>query len=160
MTHAAQPYILAREEGQSVWFLGTLVTLKATDAQTGGSFSLIEQVLPPGFAPPLHVHHAEDEAFYVLDGEITFFCGEQTFDARAGSFVFLPKDLPHAFLVRGAQPARLLQLTAPAGFEQFHVDLGEPAPSLVLPPPAPPDIGRLLALAPKYHFEVVGPAPS
>ena len=160
MEQSTQPYMLGREEGQSVWFLGTLVTLKATAAQTGGAFGLIEQVLPPGFAPPRHVHHGEDEAFYVIDGEITFFCGEQTFAACAGSFVFLPKDIPHAFVVGGAQPARLLQFTTPGGFEQFHVDLGEPAASLTLPPPGAPNIAELLELAPTYNFEVVGPPPT
>ena len=160
MEQSVRPYMLGREEGQSVWFLGTLVTVKASHAETGGAFGLIEQVLPPGFAPPRHVHHQEDEAFYVIDGEITFFCGDQTFAARAGTFVFLPKDIPHAFLVGGDQPARLLQLTTPAGFEQFHVDLGEPASSLTLPPPGAPNIAELLALAPKYNFEVVGPPPT
>lgn len=160
MEQSVHPYMRGREEGQSVWFLGTLVTVKATHVQTGGAFGLIEQVLPPGFAPPRHVHHREDEAFYVIDGEITFFCGDQTFAARAGTFVFLPKAIPHAFLVGGDQPARLLQLTTPAGFEQFHVDLGEPASSLTLPPPGAPNIADLLALAPKYHFEVVGPPPT
>lgn len=159
MEQTVHPYMLGRDEGQSVWFLGTLVTIKATRAETGGAFGLIEQVLPPGFAPPRHVHHQEDEAFYVIDGEITFFCGDQTFAARAGTFVFLPKDIPHAFLVGGDKPARLLQLTTPAGFEQFHVDLGEPASSLTLPPPGEPPIAELLALAPKYNFEVVGPPP-
>jgi quercetin dioxygenase-like cupin family protein len=160
MKQPVEPYMLGREEGQSVWFLGTLVTLKATNAQTGGAFGLIEQVLPAGFAPPRHVHHREDEAFYVIEGEITFFCGDQTFAAPAGSFVFLPKDIPHAFLVGGDRPARLLQMTTPGGFEQFHVDLGEPALSLTLPPPAAPAIEKLLALGPTYNFEVVGPPPT
>ncbi|MBC8077693.1 MAG: quercetin 2,3-dioxygenase, partial [Chloroflexales bacterium] len=140
--------------------LGTLVTVKATQAQTGGAFGLIEQLLPPGFAPPLHVHHGEDEAFYVLEGEITFTCGEEHFVAQAGSFVFLPRDIPHTFLVSEERPARLLQLTAPAGFEQFHVDMGEPATNRTLPPPTAPDMARLLALAPSYQFEVVGPPPN
>ena len=71
------PYVRTRPEGESLWFLGTLMTIKASRAETAGQFSLIEQVLPLGFAPPLHVHHAEDEAFYVLEGALTFFCGGQ-----------------------------------------------------------------------------------
>ncbi|HXF64812.1 MAG TPA: quercetin 2,3-dioxygenase [Caldilineaceae bacterium] len=160
MEAGSHPYMLAREEGQAIWFLGTLMTLKATGEQTGTRFSLIEQVLPPGFAPPLHIHHAEDEAFYLIEGTITFYCGNQTFLAHAGSFIYLPKEIPHAFVVEGDQSARLLQFTTPAGLEQFHVEMGEPAPGQILPPPSAPDIPKLLALASKYHFEVVGPPPN
>jgi quercetin dioxygenase-like cupin family protein len=151
-----QPYILTREEGQAVWFLGTLMLFKATGEDNGETFSLIEQVLPPGFAPPLHVHHAEDEAFYVLDGELTFVCGEHRWHAEAGAFVYLPKEIPHGFLVEGSQPARLLQLTVPAGLEHFHAEMGEPAQSLTIPSPTPPDLAKLQALSAKYHTDIVG----
>jgi mannose-6-phosphate isomerase-like protein (cupin superfamily) len=152
------PYVRTHAEGESIWFLGTLMTIKAGTAETAGQFSLIEQTLPLGFAPPLHVHHAEDEAFYILEGSFTFYCGDQTLAAPAGSFVYLPKDLPHSFRVDQA-PARLLQWTIPAGFERFHVEVGEPAPQLTLPPPGPPAVDKLLALAPNYQVEILGPPP-
>jgi quercetin dioxygenase-like cupin family protein len=155
---------LAREEGQAFWFLGTLMILKASAETTKGVFSLIEQVAPAGFAPPLHVHHAEDEAFNVLEGDITFFVGAQTFSAPAGTYVYLPRDIPHSFRVEGATAARLLQWTFPAGVERFFVELGVPTQELVVPPPAAPEmvqtaIQRLLDLAPTYQLEIVGPPP-
>lgn len=157
MSSRNEPYIRTSGEGQAVWFLGTLMQFKATGEDNGETFSLIEQVLPPGFAPPLHVHHAEDEAFYILDGEIAVVCGEHRWHAGAGTFVYLPKEIPHGFLVEGSQPARLLQFTAPAGLEHFHAEMGEPAQSLTIPPPTPPDLAKMQALAAKYHFEIVGP---
>ena len=157
MTSSNEPYLLTREEGQAVWFLGTLMLFKATGQDNAQTFSLIEQVLPPGFAPPLHVHHAEDEAFYILEGELTFVCGERRWHADTGAFIFLPREIAHGFLVEGSQPARLLQFTVPAGLEQFHAEMGEPAQSLTIPPPTPPDLAKMQALAATYHFEIVGP---
>ena len=164
MLTSSSAHVLSREEGQSFWFLGTLMTLKASTETTKGAFSLIEQVAPAGFAPPMHVHHAEDESFNVLEGEVTYFVGGQTLHAPAGSYIYLPRDIPHSFRVEGTAAARLLQWTFPAGVERFFVELGVPTQDLVLPPPASPDmmqkgIQRLLELAPKYHMEIVGPPP-
>ena len=159
MTQLLQPYALARDEGKSVWFLGTLMTFKATGAQTNNGFGLIEQVLPPGFAPPLHVHHNEDEGFYLLEGEITFHSGEKTMKATPGTFIFFPRDIPHWFLVEGDKPARLLQINTPAGVEQFFDEVGEPAQAMTLPLPGAPDIEKMVALATKYNIEILGPPP-
>jgi mannose-6-phosphate isomerase-like protein (cupin superfamily) len=150
---------LGGDEGKTIWFLGTLMTVKATKESTSGSFGLIEQVAPPGFAPPFHVHHREDELFYLIEGQATFFRGDQTLLAGPGSSVFLPREVVHSFRIEGETPARLLQLTAPPGLEHFFVEMGEPAPEPILPPPSPPDLPRLLTLAPKYGFEIVGPPP-
>jgi len=142
---------------EAVWFLGTRMTVKATGATTGGALGLIEQELPPGFAAPPHVHHAEDEAFYVLEGELTVTHGDQAVPAPAGTFVFLPRGVPHAFRV-GAAPTRLLQLNTPAGLERFFAEAGEPAMEPGLPPPGAPDVGKMLALAPEYQVEILSPA--
>jgi quercetin dioxygenase-like cupin family protein len=164
MTPSAQVHTVARNEGASYWFLGTLITLKASAQTTNGAFSLIEQVAPVGFAPPRHVHHAEDEAFYILDGELTFFLDEQTLQAPTGTYVYLPRGVPHSFRVGGTAPARLLQWTYPAGLEQFFVESGVPTNDLIVPPPAPAEvvqeaIRQLLALAPNYKLEILGPPP-
>ena len=159
MSDGHQPYVLSREEGTSVWFLGTLMTVKATGETTSKGFALIEQVLPPGFAPPPHVHHTEDEAFYILEGSITITCGDRTFNAIAGSFVYLPRGIVHGFTVAADQPARLLQINTPTGLEHFFEEMGEKAQALTLPPPGPPDVEKLMALAAKYHVEIQGSPP-
>lgn len=157
ITDVGQPFAIAAGEGEAVWFLGTLMTVKATAAQTNGAFGLIEQILPPGFAPPPHTHRAEDEAFYILEGEFSFVCGDQTFPASAGSFVYFPRDMAHTFSVTGAGQARLLQFTFPGGLERFFVEAGEPAPRRELPPPGPPNVGLVIALSGKYGFELQPP---
>lgn len=141
----------------SFWFLGTLMRLKAAGEDTGGIFGLIEQAVPPGFAAPPHVHHAEDEAFYVLEGNFTFFREAQAIPARPGSFVWFPRDRQHWFRVEGDSPGRLLQWNIPAGLERFFVELGEPASDLTATPAEPPDFARLLALARRYGMEIGAP---
>jgi quercetin dioxygenase-like cupin family protein len=150
-----QPYVVTPDAGEAVWFLGTLMTVKATGATTGGAFGLIEQELPPGFATPTHIHHNEDEPFYVLQGELTFHCGERTLVAGAGSFVFLPRGIAHGFQVTSETPARLLQFNFPAGVEQFFIEAGEPATEGAQP--GPPDFGKMMALAAKYHMDILPP---
>ena len=159
MDMGTQPDALAREEGQAVWFLGTLGIVKATDEQTGGAFGLIDNVLPAGFASPYHTHRNEDESYYVVEGEMTFYVGEERVKAGAGAFVYGPRGLPHGFEVEGTAPARILLQNYPAGFEGFPVEVGEPAEELTIPPAEPPDMQRLMAIAAKYDIEILGPLP-
>jgi mannose-6-phosphate isomerase-like protein (cupin superfamily) len=159
---AQPPFAFAAGEGFSFYFLGTLMTLKAAATETDGQFSLIEQVAPPGFATPLHMHRNEDEAMYILEGAYTFFVGDEMIRASPGTLVYLPRDVPHAFRVEGDAPARLLQLTTPAGLEQGFIDMGVPAAGSALPPPhmpTPEEIGRMAAISAKYHVEQLGPPP-
>ncbi len=159
MTFSAQGYTLAQGEGDATWFLATLMTVKASGAQTGNAFTLLEWQAPPGFAPPPHIHHAEDEAFYILDGALTVTCGDHTWRAEPGAFVWLPRGIPHRFSVEGSTPLKGLQITTPAGFEQFMAEVGEPARALTLPPPGTPDVEKLLTVSAKYGYEIVGPPP-
>src|SRR5687768_13573550 len=159
MEAALRPYALARDEGEAFWFLGAQTWVKATSAQTGGAFGLVEQVLPTGFASPWHVHHAEDEAFYVAEGEMTFLCGDQRGAAGPGTWVWGPREVPRGFRVAGTSPARLRPLATPAGFEQFVVELGEPAADWSSPPSGPPDMAKLMAVAAKYRVDLLGPLP-
>lgn len=144
-------------EGEAFSFLGTRMTLKATADTTGGAFGLIEQLAPAGFATPPHIHHAEDEAFYLLGGDITFVSGELTIPAHAGSFVWLPRGVMHSFRVEGDQPAHLLQWNTPAGLERFFLEMGEPLTDLTSLAGAPPDVEKLLQLASRYQVELLGP---
>lgn len=151
-------YTLAPGEGQAVWFLGTLMTVKAEAARTDGAYMVVECLLAPGFGPPPHLHHRDDEAFYILEGELSGFCGDREWQGGPGTFVFLPRGLQHGFRVEGETPARVLQLGNGSEFERFIAEAGVPAQAPTLPPPPGPDeIGRMLATAPKYDIEILPP---
>jgi quercetin dioxygenase-like cupin family protein len=151
ITQPARPYVNTAEE-PPIYFLGLPTILRATGQATNGAFGLIEQPMPPGFASPYHTHHLEDEAFYVLDGEMAFVCNGQWTIAGPGTFVFGPRNIPHGFKVLGDAPARMLLLCTPGGFTEFVVEMSEPAP-------APPDMAKLMALAAKYSIDILGPLP-
>lgn len=159
MDRTTLPYALARGEGQALWFLGAQTWVKATSEQTGGALGLVEQILPAGFASPWHLHHNEDEAFYVAEGEMTFICGDAQVAAGPGTWVWGPRGIPHGFRVEGSAPARLLLFATPAGFEQFVVDLGVPAPEGSSAPDGPPDMDKLMAAAARYQIDILGPLP-
>jgi quercetin dioxygenase-like cupin family protein len=152
------PIALAPEEGEALWAFGFLATLKASSETTDGRVAVIEHLGPQGAGSPLHVHHREDEWFYVLDGELTFLVGGEVVNAPAGSFVYGPRDVPHTFIVASEQ-ARFLLVAEPAGFEKFFRAASEPAARLELPPvpTEPPDIEGLTALAATYGIEILGP---
>jgi quercetin dioxygenase-like cupin family protein len=155
---SATPIALGAGEGEALWFLGQLVTIKSSGESTAGRVAVTETLAPRGSGSPLHVHHNEDEWFYVLEGELTFWVGGQVTIAPAGSFVYGPRDIPHTFMVSSEQ-ARFLLVLEPAGFEDFVRALGQPALQLVIPPPAtePPDIERMTAIAAQYGLEILGP---
>src|SRR5213080_3812809 len=142
------PIALRQNEGESLWFLGVLATIKASSETTDGRVAVIEHLAPQGAGSPLHVHHNEDEWFYVTEGKLTFWVGGQLIEAPAGSFVYGPRDIPHTFTVTSPQ-ARFLLVAEPAGFENFMRALAEPAQTLTLPPATsePPDPERMMALA-------------
>jgi len=149
-------YALAADAGHSVWFLDTRMTVKAGGEQTGGAFTMLEWAAPFGFGPPRHVHHQEDEAFYLLDGAITVECGDRRWTAGPGAFVFLPHGIAHAFVVDEG-PVRGLQITSPAGFENYVNEIGRPPERAGLPDPTPPNIEQLLQAAQRYGVDIVGP---
>jgi len=144
-------------EGQTVWFTNNLMILKATAESTGGAFGLIEALAPAGSGPPLHVHHREDEAFWILEGHLTVRCGEQTFAAGPGSYTFLPRDIPHTFVVERNLPARILSMCSPGGLEQFFIAAGRPAESTGLPPAAPVDAALLARVGKDFGIDMIGP---
>jgi mannose-6-phosphate isomerase-like protein (cupin superfamily) len=159
MSFDSRGYHLKPADGPQLWFLDTRMSVKAGAEQTGGAFTLIEWAAPAGFGPPLHLHHNEDEAFYVLDGEIVIDCGDRRFTVGPGDFAFLPRGIPHTFVVT-AGPVRGLQITTPSGFEEFIAEIGRPAERPGLPEPATPDVPRLIAAGQRFGHQILGPPPS
>jgi quercetin dioxygenase-like cupin family protein len=152
-----------RERGaldRSVWYSGSLMTFLATAEDTQGQFSLIEAVARKGNVPPPHIHHREDESFYLLEGEITVSVGDRTMRATPGTLVFLPRGVRHSFTIDSEQ-ARILILATPAGLEKYFKEFSVPAPAMTLPPAAEvpyAEIEKMLATAPKFGIEFLPPA--
>jgi quercetin dioxygenase-like cupin family protein len=157
----AGPEIVTTSE--PLWFLGTLVRPKLAGEQTGGRFALWEGVLPRGAAPPLH-SHPQDETFYVLEGRVFTWVGEEAGEPQEcgeGAAVFVPGGMPHAFRVV-SDTARMLFISTPAGIENFVHALSEPAAWPWLPPPPDgPRVSPERVAAVEREHEVIrfGPPP-
>jgi mannose-6-phosphate isomerase-like protein (cupin superfamily) len=141
-------------------FFGALITPKATGTTTDGTIDVAEQILPAGFATPLHVHHREDECFYVLEGVVAFRLGAETFVAQPGSFARLPRDIPHAFRVTGGTLARMLVMGVPSGLAAFYAEIGTPSSPGAMAVLRPVDVPRLVQVGSSYGIEVLGPPPA
>lgn len=166
-TATSEPHMLRNGEGMNdVWwpyFPGPEVgrhTNKVTGEQTDGRLFQMLVSYPRGGAPPLHIHHDADETFYVLDGEVSIFVGEERIECKPGDFVFGPRGIPHAFLVQ-SERAEMLITFSPAGIEGFFAEVAPPViPGA--PPPAStmPDQEEFVRLMAKYDCEFVGPPPT
>jgi len=142
----------------SVWYSGSLMTFLATGEDTHGQFSLIEAVARKGNVPPPHIHHREDEIFYVLEGEIVVSVGDRTIKGTPGTMVFLPRDVAHSFTIE-SEESRMLILLTPAGLERWFKEFSVPAQAMSLPPadePAYGEVQRMLEAAPRFGIEFVG----
>jgi quercetin dioxygenase-like cupin family protein len=158
LPQVAGGYGLGPGEGEALWFNGGFGILKATADQTDGRFAVLELLAPKGFASPLHIHRAEDEFFYVLEGEVRVQHGDAVSEAAAGSLIYGPLGVAHAFHVDSAE-ARLLLFFGPGGVEGFFREGGKPARSRGLPPPGEQflDKAALTEIARRYDQEFVGP---
>ena len=116
----------------SKWYMGNLTTNLAESNDTNGAFFLVEATLAPGNEPPPHVHSYEDELFYVLQGEFDVYVGQEAFKLRTGECVFLPRFVPHAFVVRSPR-LQVLTLFTPGGFEGAFRGESTAAENLDLP---------------------------
>ena len=113
------------------WWFGALAEIKAGAADTGGQMTIIEVTEHPGAEAPLHVHHRDDEGFWILEGDVTFEVGDTTIEASAGDYVFGPRDIPHRFTV-GDRGCRMLFILMPGGIEDLIQVTSEPAPTRTL----------------------------
>lgn len=153
---SAQSWMIDAEEGDAYWSLGSLTVLKATDENTNGSFSMVEERIPEGQSPPLHVHQSDDEMFYVLDGTVTFEVGGERFTATDGSTVFAPYGLPHSYLTE--EETRWLMFVREPCLERLWASVGSPAESLTIPDDSEVDeqMNRVAEQLDRYGIEIVG----
>ncbi|MCW5747642.1 MAG: cupin domain-containing protein [Alphaproteobacteria bacterium] len=130
-------------EGRSLDILGAPALYKAATADTGGRFSVMEQAVPPGYGVPMHRHADEDEALYVVDGEIVVDCGQGPRRATAGTLLFAPRGSFHTFRNESAAPARLLVICSPGNrLEACFTEFDTAARATPL---TPADIGAITA---------------
>jgi len=155
-TDTLQTAAVKHGEGEPRWWFGQLAQIKATAADTGGRLSIIEVTCPPGFEAPLHVHHREDEAFWILEGELTLQVGKDTIEASAGDYAFGPREIPHRYTV-GDKGCRMLFICTPGGFEGLVMEMSDPAASRTLPPPSeqPPDMDWVRSVARTHGCELL-----
>ena len=131
-------------EGESVSLRGTEVIFKVRSDQAAGA-SCVEFVAAAGFDTGLHVHERLEETWYILEGEIEFRVGEETFQAAPGACVFVPPHVPHAFANRSEAPAKFMLLMSPPGHDRYFVELAD-----ILAQSGPPDTEAIAALRAKY----------
>jgi quercetin dioxygenase-like cupin family protein len=143
-----------------IFVAGGTYTILVTGEQTGGRYSLIDMLVPPGGGPPPHRHDFE-EMFTILDGEIELTFRGEAQRASAGSSVNIPANAPHSFKNTSDQSVRLLCMCTPAGQEEFFLAVGDPVDSRTAPPPklSPAEqverMQRAKALSAKYRTELL-----
>jgi mannose-6-phosphate isomerase-like protein (cupin superfamily) len=147
-THPQQAALTRHGEGEARWWFGALAEIKLSAEQTGGRLSVLEITEPPNAEAPLHVHHRDDESFWIVEGDVTFEVGGTTVHARAGDFAFAPHAIPHRYTV-GSEGCRMLFIMTPGGFEQLVRDMSVPAQARALPPAVAeePDWEHIAAVA-------------
>jgi quercetin dioxygenase-like cupin family protein len=148
------------ETGEAYWVMGHRFTYLVTGAESGGSYFTVIVNVKPDEGPPPHIHHLEEEQFYVLDGELTFQVDGQMYRLQKGDFIHIPRETVHAFR-NGPEPARVLATFSPAGIEGFFREVGEPAQDgLAAPPVTEATIARFLAVEAggwKAHHDTLPP---
>ncbi|KAJ7524874.1 hypothetical protein O6H91_17G025600 [Diphasiastrum complanatum] len=125
--------------GINLWVLGVLVTLKALGNETGGTYAVFEDRVPPGSGPPPHIHTLEDESWYMLEGELIWLVGGKEFHAKPGSFIHLPRFVPHTFENRFDKTAVMVLNYAPGGLENWFLQVGKRVQD---PAEAPPRVSN------------------
>jgi quercetin dioxygenase-like cupin family protein len=145
-----------------IGLVGDTYTITVSSADTNGRFCVIDMLVPPGGGPGPHRHDFE-ETFILLEGELEFTFRGQKSLASAGTTVNIPSNAPHRFQNTGATTARMICICAPAGNDQFFLEVGTPVPTRTTAPPelSPKEMADFLtkakSLAPKFRTELLGP---
>lgn len=135
--------------GEPLNTFGDLLYFKVTGKETEGRYAIMESLIPPNQGPPLHVHHREDEAFYILEGDYLFEVDGKQMELHAGDFAWAPRDVPHCFQNIGSTTGRLLVTVEPAGVEGFFMEVAAMS--------GPPDPAKIAPLLARYGLELLGP---
>lgn len=137
--------------GSSISVAGDTYTIKASKFDTKGALAFMEASVPPGAGPTPHIHTREDEAYYLLFGELEILDQDRTFTARSGDFIYIPRGIRHRFLNRSIQTARMIFLFTPAGFDEFLLEVGKPAqPGIPTLSWGADDNKRISTIGPRY----------
>ncbi len=145
----------APEDGR--WFLDTWMRIINDGGTTDGKLATIEWRGGQGFSPPLHVHHDEDTAMYVIEGRLTVLLDGEEKTCGPGEMAWLPRDVPHSFRI-DSDEAHYLEVITPAGFEDFHLEGSRAVTSGgYLPTPQPVDGPALTAHAAQHNCDIIGP---
>lgn len=157
LTHAltvSDPFVLLPGEAPLLELGNFQALVLAADRQTCGEFTLLQtQSEPSGFGPPMHLHRDAAEAFYVLEGEYLMYLEDRQQLCPPGTFVYVPRAVPHTFKVASAGPGKKLNLFSPAAMAGFFEDLAEAEAAGIATP------SELDKIAAKHHMEVLGPVP-
>ena len=151
------PYVVQNTIAPAYWNVGILWAMLATGDQTAESYSLMEEWCPKDSGATPH-YHDQDEAFYIIEGTVTYRANGEQLHATTGGFVSIPKGTVHSFRV-DSETAHILNFYAPAGFEKVILGLAEPAPTRTIPPqnykePAP-DRDKVMSLFQQYGMHIV-----
>jgi mannose-6-phosphate isomerase-like protein (cupin superfamily) len=155
--------VVMREPGQgpATWAMASLFEHVVGAGQTSGQLGIALVTQPPGVATPLHLHTREAEAFFLLEGRISYRAGEDRYELYDGCFMYLPQGVAHAFRIRGDRPARFLAITTPGGLMGLYDEVGIPARERRLPgedgQSLEAEIPKWREVGPRYGVRVVGP---
>lgn len=140
----------------TIALVGDVYQILASGKETGGSYCLMENTVFPGGGPPPHLHTREVEGFYVLEGEVTFYVGDERTVGRSGDSFHIPRGTVHRFRNETEQVARMLVWAAPSGLEEMFLRVGREVDDPTIAPKVQPDeIERLLAIAPEYGIDIL-----
>jgi quercetin dioxygenase-like cupin family protein len=144
-----------------IW-LGELAIIHTTGEETNGRYAMVELYATKEGEAPWHVHHREDEGFFIIDGEMTVYVGDKVMKGKPGDFILAPKDVPHMYTVDTPGHVRVLMMFSPAGFEDFVRATSVRATSLFPPPPETINIDfeQIMKVAEQFGAEFVEPPTS
>lgn len=130
---------------------GTLYRTILSPADTGGAMSIVDSLSPARSGPPRHIHHAEDETFVIVSGEVTFWLDGETFTRGEGASVFVPRGCEHTFRVADDSPSRHLVILTPGGFEGFFAEMAQGRCRI------PEDMPAIAEAAARHQLRFTGP---